>query len=59
MGYTNPPLAICKLSSRSDDPSLTYVPPNYVDFVASVTQKTTLKTTKKHTVNDMSPHYMR
>jgi len=46
---TNPTLATCKFSSRSDDPSPIYLLPNFVDFVAGVIHK-------KHTINDMSPH---
>ena len=51
-GVHLPPLATCKISSRSDDPSPRYLLSSFVDFVAGVTHK-------KHTVNDMSPHYMR
>jgi len=39
VGYINPPLAICKISYRSDDPSPRYLLPNFVDFVAGVTHK--------------------
>jgi len=42
-GVHRPPT--CKISSRSDDPSPKYLLPNFVDFVAGVTNKTT----KKHT----------
>ena len=35
VGYTNPPLATCKISSRSDD--------RFVDFLAGVTHKKTHK----------------
>ena len=52
-GVHPPPLANCKISSRSDDPSPIYLLPNFFDFVAGVTTKKN----KKHTVNDMSPHY--
>jgi len=38
---TPTPLATCKISSRSDDPSPIYLLPNFVDFVAGVTHKTT------------------
>jgi len=58
VGYTKPPLATCKILSRSDDPSPRYLLPNFVDFLASTTRQ---KDPQKHTgtVNDMSPHYMR
>jgi len=36
-GVHQPPLAICKISSRSDDPCQRYLLPNFVDVVASVT----------------------
>jgi len=39
VGYTNPPLAICKILSRSDDPSPRYLLPNLVDFVAGLIHK--------------------
>ena len=39
VGYTNPPLATCKILSHSDDPSPRYLLPNFVDFVAGVTYK--------------------
>jgi len=39
VGYTNPPIAACKISSRSNDPSSIYLLPNFVDFVASVSCK--------------------
>ena len=55
VGYTNTPLATYKISSCSDDLSPRYLLPTFVDFVAGVTHKNT----KKHTVNDMSPHYIR
>jgi len=38
-GVHQPPLATCKISSRSDDPSPRYLLPNFVDFVAGVTHK--------------------
>jgi len=47
---STPPLATWKISYSSVDPSPRYLLPNLVDFVAGVTDK-------KHTVNDMSPHY--
>ena len=37
--YIIPPLATCKISSRSDDPSPRYQLPNLVDFLATVTHK--------------------
>jgi len=40
VGYTNPPLATCSISSNSDDICLRYLLPNFVNFVACVTQKT-------------------
>ena len=36
-----PPLATCKISSRSDDPSPRYLLPNFGDFDAGVTHKIT------------------
>ena len=47
---TPPPIATCKISCRSDDPSPRYLLPNFVDFIAGVSRVTY----KKSTVNDMS-----
>jgi len=41
VAYINPPIATCKISSRSDNPSSRYLLPNFVDFVAGVTHKNT------------------
>ena len=52
----NPPLATWKISSFSHDPSPRYLLPKLVDFVAGLTNK---HRPTYHTVNDMSPYYMR
>jgi len=51
-GVHQPPLATCKISSRADDPSPRYLLPNFLNFVAGVTHKTTKKHIK--TVNDVA-----
>jgi len=38
-GVHQPPLATCKILSRSDNPSPRYLLPNFVDFVAGVMYK--------------------
>jgi len=53
-GVHQPHLAICKILSHSDNPSLRYLLPNFVDFVAGMTHKTTKP---QETVNNMSLHY--
>jgi len=46
INHPSPRLATCKILSQSDNPSLRYRLPNFVDFAAGVTHK-------KYTVNDI------
>ena len=50
-GVHQPPLAICKILSRSNDPSPRYLLPNFVNFVAGVTHKSTKQQKSKEYVS--------
>ena len=55
VGYTvhQPPLTTCKISSRSDDPFLRYLLPNFVILLPA--SRRDPQNHKKHTEIDMSP----